>query len=107
MANVIKSGTTTLESVIKGDFRVGVDGVADYGPTTLPGFYNGITPPPSGYTIYVTKVDDGPSIHVANNDDECVFFLKSFGSTGTTINDVLAWADNQTNMWVTNVDITI
>ena len=106
MANVIKSGITTLDAVVKADFRVGIEGVTDYGPTTSTGFYNGITPPPSGYTIYVTKVDDGPSIHVANNDTECIFFLKSFGSTGTTIVDVIAWANVQTNIWVTSADLT-
>jgi hypothetical protein len=106
MSNVIKSGTTTLNAVVKADFRVGIEGVTDYGPTTSTGFYNGITPPPSGYTIYVTKVDDGPSIHVANNDTECIFFLRSFGSTGTTIVDVIAWANAQTNIWVTSADLT-
>ena len=106
MANVIKSGITTLDAVVKADFRVGIEGVTDYGPTTSTGFYNGITPPPSGYTIYVTKVDDGPSIHVANNDTECIFFLRSFGSTGTTIVDVIAWANVQTNIWVTSADLT-
>jgi hypothetical protein len=106
MANVIKSGITTLDAVVKADFRVGIEGVTDYGPTTSTGFYNGITPPPSGYTIYVTKVDDGPSIHVANNDTECIFFLRSFGSTGTTIVDVIAWANAQTNIWVTSADLT-
>jgi len=108
MSNYIKSGTTTnLTSAIRKNFRVGVFGAADYGPTSITGFYKGITPPISGYTIYVGKESQGPSIHVANNDSQCIFFLKSFGSSGSTISDVLAWADNQSNIWVTSADLTL
>lgn len=107
MGNVIKSGTTIIQQVAtRAVFRVGVDGSADYGPTDQTGFYNGITPPASGYTIYVAKETQGPSMHVANNDSQCIFFLKSFGATGTTISDVLAWANGQTNIWVSSVDLT-
>ena len=108
MSNVIKTiGSTTKISVTKNtNFNVGAEGADDYGPTESTNFFNGITPPPSGYTIYVHKVSQGPSIHVANNDNECIFFLKSFGATGDTISNVLAWATNQTNLWVQSVDIT-
>jgi hypothetical protein len=106
MSNFIKSGTTILTSYVKGDVRVGVDGESEYGPTENTGFYNGITPPVGGYTIYVLKESQGPSIHVAYDDSQCIFFLKSFGSTGTTISDVLAWSDNQSNIWVTSSDLT-
>jgi hypothetical protein len=108
MSNYIKSGTTTnLSSTIRKNFSVGVNGAADYGPTNITGFYKGITPPVGGYTIYVGKETQGPSIHVAYDDAQCIFFLKSFGSTGTTISDVLTWADNQQNIWVTSADLTI
>jgi len=108
MSNYIKSGTTTnILSTIRKNFRVGVSGAADYGPTSITEFYNGITPPPNGYTIYVTKETQGPSIHVANDDEQCIYFLKSFGSTGETISDVLAWAENQPNLWITESDLTI
>jgi hypothetical protein len=108
MSNHIKSGTTSnILSATRQNFRVGVSGAADYGPTNITGFYNGITPPVGGYTIYVGKETQGPSIHVANDDSQCIYFLKSFGSTGTTISDVLAWAGNQSNIWVTNSDLTI
>lgn len=108
MGNVIKSGTTIIEQVAtRASFKVGVNGSADYGPTDQTGFYNGITPPASGYTIYVTKETQGPSIHVANDDTQCIFFLKSFGATGSTISDVLTWANGQTNIWVTSSNITV
>ncbi len=106
MNNFIKSGTTLLTSVAKGNVYVGINGVAEYGPTSATGFYNGITPPVGGYTIYVLKASQGPSIHVAYSDSQCIFYLKSFGATGTTISDVLSWANNQTNLWVTSSDLT-
>lgn len=106
MANYIKSGTTLLTSVVKRNVYVGIEGLAEYGPTVNTGFYNGITPPVGGYTIYVLKESQGPSIHVANNDSQCIFFLKSFGATGTTISDVLAWSNGQANLWVTSSDLT-
>lgn len=108
MSNYIKSGTTTnISSAIRKSFRVGVNGAADYGPTNITGFYKGITPPIGGYTIYVGKETQGPSIHVAYDDEQCIFFLKSFGSTGSTISDVLNWADSQENIWVTTADLTL
>lgn len=106
MGNYIKSGTTILTSAVRRNVYVGIEGLAEYGPTDNTGFYNGITPPVGGYTIYVLKESQGPSIHVANNDSQCIFFLKSFGATGTTISDVLSWSNTQANLWVTSSDLT-
>jgi hypothetical protein len=114
MANFLKTGTTTHNVIIEKSFKVGVTGFDDYGASTdsFTGntgnqFWTGITPPNGGYTIYVTKPFQGPSIHIANDNNQCIFFLKSFGSTGSTISDVLAWADVQTNIWVVNADLTL
>jgi hypothetical protein len=46
------------------------------------------------------KASQGPSIHVANDNEQCIFFLKSFGATGDTINNVLDWAATQDNIYV-------
>jgi hypothetical protein len=108
MANYIKSGTTIYSATTRNTtFSVGVSSASDYGPTSEKGFYAGITPPVSGYTIYVHKNTGGPSIHVANNDSECVFFLKSFGATGSTISEVLNWSTGRTDMWVQSTELTI
>jgi hypothetical protein len=114
MANFLKTGTTTHNVIIEKSFKVGVTGFDDYGAATdsFTGntgnqFWTGITPPNGGYTIYVAKPFQGPSIHIANDNNQCIFFLKSFGSTGSTISDVLAWADVQTNIWVVNADLTL
>ena len=98
--NYLKYGETYLRAAVRKDFKIGVQGSDDYGPTSITGFYKGIEPPVGGYTIYMTKLLQGPSIHVAHNDEQCIFFLRSFGSTGTTIEEVLAWSDLQQNIWV-------
>ncbi len=98
--NYLKYGETYLRAAVRKDFKIGVQGSDDYGPSSITGFYKGIEPPVGGYTIYMTKLLQGPSIHVAHNDQQCIFFLKSFGSTGTTIEEVLAWSDLQQNIWV-------
>lgn len=54
--NVIRySGTSQLGVLKKGNYYLGVNDSVDYGPTTSSDFWNGITPPTSGYTIYVNK----------------------------------------------------
>jgi hypothetical protein len=105
--NHFKFGTSDISSATRGGFKVGVSGGADYGPTSITGFYNGVTPPVGGYTIYVDKASQGPSIHVANNDTQCIFKLKAMGATGTTIGDVLAWADGQSNILVVSSELTL
>jgi hypothetical protein len=108
MPNKIKTtGSTTKRVATRNtNFSVGVDASDDYGPTSTTGFYNGITPPVGGYTLYVHKASGGPSIHVANDDNQCIFFLKSFGATGSTISEVLSWATARTDVWVQTTDLT-
>jgi hypothetical protein len=107
MPNHIKHGTSTLLSSTKDNQSIGVTGYADYGPTSNSGFYQGITPPNGGYTIYVDRVSGGPSIHVANNDTQCIFFLKSFGATGSTISEVLAWATATPSVYVQSTELSV
>jgi hypothetical protein len=106
MSNCIAHGASGYKSKLQGNQSFGVSGYADYGPSSATGFYNGITPPSGGYTIYVDRTTGGPSIHVAYNDTQCIFFLKSFGSTGTSITDVLTWASGQSNIYVATADFT-
>jgi hypothetical protein len=98
--NHIKIGSSTINSLTVGDFSVGVKGGADYGPTSNTGFYNGITPPVGGYTIYVSKMSDGPSIHVPRTDEECLYYLNKYGANASNITDALTWANGQTNLLV-------
>lgn len=109
MSNKIKSSGVTNKQVAtrNTNFKIGVNGADEYGPTNNTGFYNGINPPVGGYTIYVHRNEGGPAIHVAHDDNQCIFFLKSFGSTGTTVNDVLAWVANRTDIWVQTSELTL
>ena len=105
--NYFKFGASGKLSVTRGGFKVGAAGGADYGPTSSTGFWNGVTPPVGGYTIYVNKASQGPSIHVANNDSQCIFKLKAMGATGSTIENVLAWANGQSNILVMTSELTV
>ena len=84
---VVKYSTSAIPNTIKTNNIVfGLDN-ADYGPTSTSGFWNGIDPPSSGYTIYtLTESRQEPSIVVAHNDAEAIYFAKSFG--GTNINTI-------------------
>lgn len=106
-SNHIKFGASAIPSATRGGFSVGVKGAADYGPTSDTGFWNGVKPPVGGYTIYVDKASQGPSIHVASDDAQCITILKAMGATGTTISDVLTWADGQSNMAILSAELTL
>jgi hypothetical protein len=105
--NHFKFGASGISSATRGGFKVGVSGGADYGPTSTTGFWNGVTPPAGGYTIYVDKASQGPSIHVASNNAQCIGMLLAMGATGSTIENVLAWADGQANMAVLSAELTL
>ena len=105
--NHFKFGASGILSATRGGFSVGVKDGADYGPTSSTGFWNGVKPPVGGYTIYVDKASQGPSIHVASNDAQCITILKAMGATGTTISDVLTWADGQSNMAILSAELTL
>jgi hypothetical protein len=105
--NHFKFGASGILSATRGGFSVGVKDGADYGPTSSTGFWNGVKPPVGGYTIYVDKASQGPSIHVAYDDAQCIGMLLSMGATGTTISDVLTWADGQSNMAILSAELTL
>jgi len=105
--NHFKFGASGISSATRGGFKVGVSGGADYGPTSTTGFWNGVTPPAGGYVIYVDKASQGPSIHVASDDAQCIGMLLEMGATGSTIGNVLAWAAGQANMVVLSEELVI
>jgi len=66
--NFLKYSTTPDSSGIKaGNYTIGVFSGGTYGPTLTTNYWNGVTPPISGYTIYENKVTNGPSIRVPSN----------------------------------------
>jgi hypothetical protein len=72
MPNVIKYSTSPQTLALKkGNFWLGI-GDVDKGPTETSGYWNGITPPLSGYTIYINKASNGPSIINTINDTDLI-----------------------------------
>jgi hypothetical protein len=104
MANLIKYSTTSVSNTIKkGNMVLGINNI-DYGPTSTSGFYNGITPPISGYTFYINKASGGPSIYVTTGDTQTIQLIQSLGGTGSTIENTLSWVTSQSDIIVVNKD---
>ena len=72
MSNPIKYSTTSQSLALKtGNYYIGTGDVGK-GPTSSTDYYNGITPPSGGYTIYLNKASGGPSIFTPTNDSELI-----------------------------------
>lgn len=106
MPNGIKYNTSTESLALKrGNFYIATGDVGK-GPTSTSGFYNGITPPSGGYTIYVNKASNGPAIYVASNDSELISITnKISGSNYTTATQCLSYFLGQTDKMVLSADI--
>jgi energy-coupling factor transporter ATP-binding protein EcfA2 len=105
MSNPIKysTGSESL-SLKKGNFYIGTGDVGK-GPTSTTGYYNGITPPSGGYTIYLNKESDGPSIYTASNDAQLISLTNSIaGQSYTTVNECLVYFAGQTDKVCLNRD---
>jgi hypothetical protein len=105
MPNTIKYSTTgDTQSLKKGNFYFGVGDVGK-GPTSGTSYWNGITPPTSGYTIYINKASNGPSMYVANGDTQLINFTKGFsGQNFTGATQCLNWYLGQSNYACVNRD---
>ena len=82
-------------------------GVGDVGkgPSNVSGHYQGITPPTSGYTIYVNTTGVLTAIFCANNDTELIRFTNGFsGQNFITATECLNWYATQTNYICSNRD---
>jgi hypothetical protein len=103
MSNPIKysTGSETL-ALKKGNFYIGTGDVGK-GPTSSTGYYNGITPPSGGYTIYLNKETGGPSIYTVSNDTQLISLTNSIaGQSYTTANECLVYFAGQTDKMVLN-----
>ncbi len=105
MPNAIKYNVSTEPLSLKeGNFWVGTGDVGK-GPTSSTGFYNGITPPLNGYTIYTNKGSGGPSIMIANNDTQLINLTNKIAGTNyTTVNECLNYYPSQNDKMVFNRD---
>jgi energy-coupling factor transporter ATP-binding protein EcfA2 len=88
----------------KGNFYIATGDVGK-GPTSTSGFYNGITPPSSGYTIYLNKESNGPSIYVPSNDSQLISLTNGIAGTSFTgATQCLNYYATQTDKMVFNRD---
>jgi hypothetical protein len=105
MPNAIKYNTSAETLALKkGNFWIGTGDVGK-GPTSSTGFYNGITPPSGGYTIYLNKASGGPSIYTVSTVTELTGLTSTIaGQTLTTSGACLNWFATQTDKMIFNID---
>ena len=105
MPNAIKYNTSAESLALKkGNFWIGTGDVGK-GTTESTGFYNGITPPSGGYTIYLNKASGGPQIHTAANDTQLITLTNIIaGASYTTANECFNYFAGQTDKFVANID---
>jgi hypothetical protein len=105
MPNAIKYNTSAETLALKkGNFWIGTGDVGK-GPTSSTGYYNGITPPSGGYTIYLNKVSGGPSIYTVTTEAQMVSLTNTIGAQSfTTSGQCLNWFATQTDKMIFNRD---
>jgi len=107
MANPIKYNTSAETLALKkGNFWIGTGDVGK-APTSTTGFYNGITPPSGGFTIYLNKVSDGPAIYTVSTEAQLISLTnKIAGTSYTTSGECLNYFATQTDKIIFNKDCT-
>lgn len=105
MPNGIKYSTDTQSLALKkGNFYISTGDVGK-GPTSTTGYYNGITPPAGGYTIYLNKASGGPSIYVASNDSDLITLTNKIADSNySTVAECLSYFAGQSDRFVLNFD---
>jgi len=105
MPNAIKYNVSAETLALKkGNFYIGTGDVGK-GPTSNTGFYNGITPPSGGYTIYLNKETGGPSIYTVTTEAQMVSLTNTIGAQSfTTSGQCLNWFATQTDKMIFNID---
>jgi hypothetical protein len=105
MPNSIKYSTDSQTLALKkGNFYIGT-GDVDKGPTSTTGYWNGITPLRGGYTIYLNKTSNGPTIYTPSNDSQLIDLTNKIAGTNyTTVNECFNYYVNQSDKMIFNQD---
>ena len=105
MPNTIKYSTTPQTLALRKDnFWIGTGDVSK-ATTPTTDYWSDITPPNGGYTIYLNKASQGPSIYVATSDDFLIEYTNRIGSQiFTNVKQCLDWYRNQPDKMVFNID---
>ena len=101
MPNSVKYNTESEANALRvGNMHIGTGDVPK-GPTSSTGFYNGINPPNGGYTIYLNKSTQGPSIYTPSSDAELISVTNGIaGASYTTINECFNYFAGQSGKFV-------
>lgn len=102
MNNKVKmSGTYASGCIIKDNMQLAVDETLTYGPTSSTGFWAAIAPPTNGWTVYLTKGSQGPSIYTTT---DIVASTKQISGNNSLNTEALAlnWYFGQTDKIVVN-----
>lgn len=105
MPNVIKySVSAQTEALKKGNFWIGTGDVGK-GPTSSSDYWQGIAPPSGGYTIYLNKATQGPSIYSPTDDSSLITLTNMIGSQSfTSVTQCFNWYNTQSDKMVFNKD---
>ena len=104
--NVIRYSGSGLSGFLKkGNYYLGIDETVNYGPTDTTDVWNGFSPPNNGYTVYLNKTSQGPSIYAASSVSDLIVFAKEMGGTNiNTEEDALNYFDGRSDAVCVNVD---
>jgi hypothetical protein len=107
MANPIKYNTSAETLALKkGNFYIGTGDVGK-GPTSSTGYYDGVTPPSGGFTIYLNKASNGPAIYTVSTEAQLTSLTnKIAGTSYTTSGECLTYFATQTDKMIFNKDCT-
>lgn len=105
MPNLIKYSTSAQTLALKsGDYWIGTGDVPK-GPTSSSDYWNGITPPSGGYTIYLNKASQGPSIYTPLSDSDLIVTTNMIAQTSfTSTTQCFNWFNTQSDKMVFNID---
>ena len=105
MPNSIKYSTSAQTLALKkGNFWIGTGDVGK-GPTSTTDYWNGVTPPAGGYSVYLNKGSNGPVIYNMSNDTELISFTgRLAGQSFATVAAALDWYNTQSDKMVLNID---
>jgi hypothetical protein len=96
--------TSTLQhnSIIKGNWNLGINN-SIYGPTSLTDFWMSYSPPTYGYSIYIFKTPQGPSIYAPVDDNELLYYTSFIsGTLFPTPEDAINWYGTQSDKIIVN-----
>ncbi len=106
MANTIQYSTSPQHQALKkGNFWIGT-GDVPHTATSTSGYWSSISPPVGGYTIYLNKASQGPSIYCPKTDAELVKMTNQIAGTAyTTVAQCFTYFSTQSDKMVFSKEV--